>query len=113
MAATSETSEELSRRPRGILPGSYTVHSLELDAAIAWVGVGVGAGVVATIAGGGVASGDGAEVGRAGIALRVTGVGVALARSGVADTTGVGVGAATGIGVGAARGGVATGKGAG
>ena len=55
--------------------------------------------MVATIAGGGVAIGDGDGVGRAGSALRVKGVGDALARSGVADTTGGGVIAATGSGV--------------
>ena len=105
LTAISETSDEVSKRPRGILPGSYTVHSLELDAAIAWGGVGVVAGVVTSITGGCFATGGGVGVVRAGSAWRGNGVGDALARSGVAETSGVGVattrsGVATGSGVG-------------
>jgi hypothetical protein len=69
LTAISETSDEVSKRPRGILPGSYTVHSLELDAAIAWGGVGVVAGVVTSITGGCFATGGGVGGAYAPVAL--------------------------------------------
>ena len=107
--ATSETSEGARRRPRGILPASYTCQTFEFDAAIAWGGFGVGLGIATTKAGVGVAVG--LEAGRGGVALRASGVGDTEAKSGVAEGTEIGV--ASGVGDTVARSGVLAGMGIG